>query len=288
MYKYNIKLGGVIFSLLSERPLRVDDYLADFLVFDVSPDVTVHVSWDWDASRLPSSKPIGEDILCYYYKDGERFCCLTRGGVKGAVAISLYKEDYSEIFCYMNEKPFISIPNNIGGIIRMLPIRAVFQKFGVMFFHAAQIVYRDRGILFSAPSGTGKTTQAKLWRDLRGAEIVCGDRTLVRCVNNEYVTFGYPLDGSQPVRTGKIFKLGAIVIPEQGMSNFVERLNPFKGAYTLMPQTVIDTWNAEMRSDMLQKILTLMESIPIYRLVCTPDFRAVDVLEQKIKNDGVI
>ena len=287
MLTYPLRLAGILFSIDSQRALEVDDFLTDFIVPDALPDVSVTVSWDWDDSLVPSSEPLGEDLICRYFRVGDRFCCYTRGGPKGPVACSFYSEDCRDIVCYMNEKPFIAPPHNLGSILRMIPIRAIFQRFGVIFFHASQILFHGRGILFTAPSGTGKSTQAKLWRECRGASILCGDRTLARFLDG-WVTFGYPLDGSEPVRTTGSVLLGAVVLLAQGESNFVERLHPLRGAASLIEQTVIDTWNPAAKTSALQLILSMMESVPVYRLVCTPDERAVNILEKKLIEDEVI
>ena len=52
---------------------------------------------------------------------------------------------------------------------------------GMLVLHSAYIVTRQgQGILFSGPSGIGKSTQAALWQRYAGAEIINGDRALVR------------------------------------------------------------------------------------------------------------
>lgn len=51
----------------------------------------------------------------------------------------------------------------------------------MLVLHSSYIVTRQgQGILFSGPSGIGKSTQAALWQRYAGAEIVNGDRALVR------------------------------------------------------------------------------------------------------------
>ena len=47
---------------------------------------------------------------------------------------------------------------------------------GVLHLHSSFVLYKDKALVFTAPSGIGKTTQAELWRDFQGALIVNGGR----------------------------------------------------------------------------------------------------------------
>lgn len=171
----------------------------------------------------------------------------------------------------------------------MLPMREIFLRFGALFLHASQITYQGRGILFTAPSGTGKTTQAKLWQQYRGAEILCNDRTLTRKVDGAWRTYGYPLDGSEPVCSSAVNPLGAVVLLEQGRrENRVERLGPAKALPRLMRQVVLDCWSGEARAEAMELLITLMEDVPVYLLTCTPEEQAVETLEAKLMEDEVI
>ena len=174
-----------------------------------------------------------------------------------------------------------------GNLLRFLPMRAALQRFGVLFFHGAQVRVNGGGIVFTAPSGTGKSTQSNLWVRERGAKLICNDRTLVRKVNGKWHTYGYPVDGSAPVRSGERNDLLCIVLLRQGEDNQIQRLNGAKGAALLMPQLVIDGWNPHARSAAAEWLLKLVSEIPVYQLSCTRDLRAVECLEQQLYKDGV-
>ena len=165
----------------------------------------------------------------------------------------------------------------------MLPMREIFQHFQTVFLHASQIAIRGKGILFTAPSGTGKTTQAKLWKQYRGAEIICNDRTLTRKLDGLWHTYGYPIDGSEPVRSEKVNRLRCVVLLRQGLTNTIQPLPPARAVSLLMRQVVFDTWSGTARATAMQQLLSLVEDIPVFLLTCTPDERAVEMLEQKLK-----
>lgn len=163
-------------------------------------------------------------------------------------------------------------------------MRRIMMQHGVLFFHASQIGLGDRGILFTAPSGTGKTTQAKLWHKHRGAQLLCNDRTLT----DGSLTYGYPMDGSEPVITGERRSLGAIVVLEQAPRNAVRALRPREILPRLMPQLVLDTWDPAASAAAMELLLNLISQTPVYLLRCTPDECAVQCLEQQLFMDGVI
>lgn len=285
----NLSIGGITFRLDFEREINVNPEYANFIVSEQgapqNPDITARFTWDWQAAPEIQGEPTGTDLLHYHYLADDRCLCVTRGGYKGAVACTAYSPNFSKVICYINEAPFLVKLNNLASFMRMLPLCRIFTHFGVLFFHAAQIGYRGKGILFTAPSGTGKTTQARLWESSRGAEILCNDRTLVRKSGGEWQTCGFPLDGSTPVANNRTCPLRAIVYLEQGSQCRCERLSPSKALLHLMPQMVIDGWDPQIRAECMRQLLSLMEKIPVYRLVCTPDVRAVEALELQLSKE---
>ena len=72
--------------------------------------------------------------------------------------------------------------------------------YGVLFhqgivIHAAAIECEGKGIVFSAPSGTGKSTQANLWKVHKKAKILNGDRPVIRVPEERSYVYGTPWSG---------------------------------------------------------------------------------------------
>ncbi|MCD8021124.1 MAG: hypothetical protein LUF92_16570 [Clostridiales bacterium] len=275
-----MSLGGIHFLFTSERPIRVGQQFDSFLDdLEAIPDLTVPFLWDWADSRTATTPLRGKDLQQHYYaEDGLRFC-QTWGGPKGYIASTVYTPDFRTLKCYVNQEPFINPLNDLTTLIRYMPMREIFQYFGVIFFHAAQVEIDRKGILFTAPSGTGKTTQAKLWQKFRGAELICNDRTLVRKTSEGWCTYGYPVDGSAPVRSGRVLSLGAVVLLEQAPVNELVCLSAAKAVAHLVSQMVIDVWNVEARTRAATLALALLQDVPVCLLRCTPDEGAVRCLE---------
>lgn len=285
----NLNLGGIMFGFRLARPVELEPELTPFQQGNcAAADIDIEISWDWHTAPKPHSEEIGRDLLQVYYAEADRLFCMTRGGPKGFIAGCWYTPDFHRVVCTINEKPFLTTPKKLGLLLRFLPMRAIFQHFGVLFLHAAQIEQDGCGILFTAPSGTGKTTQANLWVRHENARLICNDRTLLRKEGGIWRTYGYPVDGSTPVRSGKILPLACVVLLSQAEENRAERLPSGKAIARLMPQLVMDGWSAEARTRGMELLLELLQSIPVYHLACTPDTEAVACLKHQLKKDGVI
>lgn len=285
----NIQFAGVILRIVSERALEITEEFVPFLASPTAePDITVQVSWCLTEAEFLHLPPVGEDMLTTYYDDGQYMYCELNGGTRGPVAQTKYLPDFSYVKCAVRSDASIYPQDKIYQILRMLPLRQMLLYKKVLFLHASQVLYQDRGIVFTAPSGTGKTTQAKLWCDLRGADMICNDRTLIRRSDNHWLTYGYPFDGSEPVISDKVCRLGCIVVLRQGNENRITRLSPAKAITSLMEQTVINGWFADARQMALELIMEVFEDCPIYLFQCTADASAVSVLENLLRKEGVL
>lgn len=145
--------------------------------------------------------------------------------------------------------------------------------------HAAYIQWEGRAILFTAPSGTGKSTQAQLWCDHMGAELVNGDRAAVRIVDGEVFAFGIPFCGSSQVRRNVKRPLEAIVYLSQAPENSITRLRGVRAFRRVWEGCTVNTWE---REDVEKATMTVSEAVsrvPVYHLSCTPDVRAAETLK---------
>ena len=172
--------------------------------------------------------------------------------------------------------------------LQLFPVRQVLAKYQALVLHSSRILTGGKAVIFTAPSQTGKTTQARLWNQYTDAEIVRNDRTLIQKEERTFYTTGYPVDGSDPVYSSRKLLPGAVVVLRQGVENQVERLTIRKALKYLMEQTVADIWNAEEIGILQNLWLDFMEAYPVYLLTCTADRRAVLCMKEQLMKDGVI
>jgi hypothetical protein len=149
--------------------------------------------------------------------------------------------------------------------------------------HAATIEWEGRGIMFSAPSGTGKTTQANLWRRHKGAKMLNADRPAVRVMDGEAYVFGTLWNGSSSKYRNHGLPLAAIVLLEQAKENKIRKLDCSEATSRLLPRCFLPYYQKEIMNLALDNIEKLINLTPIYLLQCRPDREAVELVYQCIK-----
>lgn len=149
--------------------------------------------------------------------------------------------------------------------------------------HASYIEYEGKGILFTAPSGTGKSTQADLWNRLRSAEIMNGDKACVKKDGDKFYAWGIPYAGSSGIAKHEKSPLSAIVYLSQAKETIIERMIGRQAFRAVWEGISVNSWNSKDVSCVSQTLLELLTEIPVYHLACTPDESAVIALEREMR-----
>ncbi len=155
-----------------------------------------------------------------------------------------------------------------------------------LILHCAYIKHRGKSILFSAPSETGKSTQARLWEKYRGSETVNGDRALLRKKAGIWYACGWPICGSSEICRLENIPIHAIVMLRQGKKNIAERLSPMQAFTQMYGQITINQWNPVFVSKAVEKIEDLVSSVPVFQLTCDMTEGAVQCLERALFQDS--
>lgn len=152
--------------------------------------------------------------------------------------------------------------------------------------HSSYIAWKGKGIVFSAPSGTGKSTQAELWRKHRpGTEIINGDRSILTCERGIPEVYGLPLCGSSEIAVNKRFPLGAVVVLRQAKTNTVRRLGVREAVSLIYSECGLSLWDRDAAANVLDVVSEIAESVPVYCLSCLPHSSAVDAMERALRED---
>lgn len=160
--------------------------------------------------------------------------------------------------------------------------RLLLEKNGIIL-HSAFIKYEGKGILFTAPSGTGKSTQADLWMKLRGAEIINGDRAVMRVMNGQIYACGIPFAGSSSYCVNDEVPLETIVYLGQAPETTLSRLRMGEAFRKVWEGCTVSSWDPKAVDTAIQIVQEVVTSVPVYHLLCTADESAVQVLEEVLR-----
>lgn len=155
-----------------------------------------------------------------------------------------------------------------------------------LILHSAYMCRSGKAILFSAPSETGKSTQAALWEKYRGTKTINGDRSLLICEEEGWSAYGWPICGSSEICHNEHYPIEAIVMLYQAKENKIRRLNLLESMKKLMSQITINMWNTEFQMRAMDLIQQLAEGIPVYELGCDMSENAVKCLEEMLEENA--
>ena len=155
-------------------------------------------------------------------------------------------------------------------------------SYDTILFHGSVIAVDGFGYLFTAKSGTGKSTHARLWRETFGdrAVMVNDDKPLLRITKDGVTAYGTPWDGKHRLSTNTSVPLKGICILERAAKNHIIRLDTkeqLRCAYPMIVQQTHKSTNPANALKTMELIDRLMEAVPIYRLSCNMEPEAAKV-----------
>lgn len=168
-------------------------------------------------------------------------------------------------------------------ILDVIGLETVMLQHRALLLHAAFISANGQGIVFTAPSGTGKSTQAALWEKYRGAEILNGDRVGLRKKEDGWYGYGLPYAGTSGIYRAENAPIRAIVMLSQAKENRIYPVSAAQALRFMYPELTIHRWEPVFVDRALALFSELCRDVPIYRLECTPDENAIRTLEMVLK-----
>lgn len=240
------EFGGTLFRIDSEEPLLESKYTAPFACAGTkTPDFVITVGYS------------GEKM-----QNG--FSNANRSG-------SSVRIEFAESY-----RGKISAKNALeeSGIFRMLA-----EHGGVVLHSSYVLTKQGEALLFSAPSGTGKSTQAELWRKFAGAKVINGDRALIKAQNGVTAN-GIFFSGTSGICENVTAPIRAIVLLRQSFANELKKVSGKEAFMRLLPQCSYypkEEENLKLVTGILAEIIS---AVPIYDFGCVPEKSAVTALNE--------
>lgn len=151
-------------------------------------------------------------------------------------------------------------------------------QYDTLLFHGSCIAVDGVGYLFTAKSGTGKSTHTALWRRLFGerAYMVNDDKPLLIVKDDGVWACGTPWDGKHRLSTNAIVPLKGICILTRGVENEIEPISPKDALPALLQQTYRPVTPDGMMQ-VLRLAAKLTEKVGFYLLKCNMEQTAAQV-----------
>ena len=110
-------------------------------------------------------------------------------------------------------------------------------SFNAFLMHGSAVAVDNSAYLFTAPSGTGKTTHTNFWlHNIEGAYIVNGDKPLIKVEENSVKVFGTPWSGKEGMNKNTAVPLKAICLLKRGKENSIKEISYLEAYPTLLNQ----------------------------------------------------
>lgn len=168
---------------------------------------------------------------------------------------------------------------------RLIDLVSALLYFDSFMFHSSVVRYKDKCILFSGFSGAGKSTQADLWNRYRNAEILNGDRTLLRRIDGRWYACGVPMSGSSSYCELFTLPIEAVVFLGKANYNKVTDISVAEKILGITSQTSCGSRKTEDSEKLLDLIEDFINKNTVVTLDCTPDENAVECLESFLSRE---
>lgn len=254
-----------------------EDDIAMRYFLDYTEDV-VAMTQELSEQRIPGKEAVRNNIHVFQTKAGE---CRVMNFIGHPLPYVITLSDGSTTRVWF-QKEIAHMLKYDTVFVSALSLEKLMLDAGAMIFHSAYMNYKDRAVLFSAPSETGKSTQANLWETYRGTYTVNGDRSLLIRENDGWYAYGWPICGSSEICRNEVYPIRAIVMLKQAKVNRAYPLKGFQALREVMEQMTINTWDADFQMKVMDKLEELLTEVPVYRLECDISEDAVRCLEELI------
>ena len=144
--------------------------------------------------------------------------------------------------------------------------------YDTLVFHGSVIAVDGEAFLFTAKSGTGKSTHTALWRQIFGdrAVMVNDDKPFLHVGRDIVTAYGSPWNGKHGLGTNTSAPLKAICILERGIDNEIRQIPAGEAVFMLLQQS-----NRPMDRAKMPVYMSLLDGISrnvqFYRMKCNMD-----------------
>ncbi|MBR5235912.1 MAG: hypothetical protein IKW06_00840 [Clostridia bacterium] len=152
-----------------------------------------------------------------------------------------------------------------------------------LIIHSSSLAYQNQGLLFSAPSGTGKSTHTGLWKKYApGTEIVNDDMPIICIEDGTPYLYGAPWSGKSVIHKNVRVPLKAIIFLERGETCSLTKMDSIEAVWRMLA-AVRKPAIPLLGEKNLELLSILLETLPAYLLKCDISEEAVKTAMQALE-----
>ncbi len=161
-------------------------------------------------------------------------------------------------------------------VVYMESGRQFFAKllnFDGFYLHSSSVAYEGRAYMFSADSGTGKSTHTRLWQQVFGdeAKVFNDDKAPMRRLDGVWYAYGAPWCGKDNININMKVPVAGICFLKQAQENKIRRLSQTEAISRIISQTIRKFKKVERLDLMLSHVEKLVQQIPVFELENRPE-----------------
>lgn len=221
--------------------------------------------------QYPSTRKLCQD---YPAQDGDPACetiCITPEDLEGERLRLLRKKNPGELL-------EASTPEALERLHLCRRISELLPGYDRVLFHGSSLAIDGQGVLFTAKSGTGKSTHTRLWRQEFGVRVkmINDDKPFLHIGEDAITVYGTPWRGKHALGENISAPLKAIVFVNRGEENRVEFVSP-RELYPLLLQQTYTPEAPEAMVKTLALVERLSRQVSLKKLFCNMDPDAAHV-----------
>lgn len=272
------RFGGMTFAIASDEPIERSKMCEPFRVAGGAADHTIRLTFSDDLPQPPAEAARSGSV--YRWQAGTERHLLEQYGTLDKPPQFTYavtRGAHTEVTFAERYRTGASV----RAALEAAGLFDIFADAGMLVLHSAYIVTpAGEAILFSGPSGIGKSTQAALWERSAGAQIINGDRALLDI--GRKTANGIFYSGTSGICKNVTAPIRAIVLLGQSDGNRVSTPSPQAAFAGVLSQCAYYDWDALSATKMTECVARLVSDVPVLHFDCRADASAVRALQERL------
>ena len=275
MFSECYRFGGLGFAVECAEDIERSDMCAPFAA-DCSAEHTIRLSFSDELQEVPACAAAMGPVRRWYEGNARHTLqCYSAAGKTPQFTYAVTSGGLTELRFSESYRRGASVRS----VLESACLFDLLADAGMLILHSSYIVTpAGEAILFSGPSGIGKSTQAALWEKYAAAEVINGDRTLID--PRSKTAHGIFYSGTSGICKNVSAPLRAIVLLGQAEAERLYPAEPKTAFARLLSQCAYYEWDSVSAIRMTDYAAQLVSNVPVLRLDCRAERSAVGTLQE--------